>query len=68
MAVGLIQLSSKRNVVISDFRGKALVSIREFYEKDGKQLPAAKGERCTYCYTSSSLVLIILFAFVVFAC
>ena len=62
MAVGLIQLSNKRNVVISDFRGKPLVSIREFYEKDGKQLPAAKGERYTYCYTCSSLLLINLFA------
>ncbi|XP_075647017.1 retrovirus-related Pol polyprotein from transposon TNT 1-94 [Castanea sativa] len=39
----ICKLSNKRNVVISDFRGKALVSIREFYEKDGKQLPAAKG-------------------------
>ena len=40
----LIQLSNKRRVVIQDFRGKTLVSIREFYEKDGKQIPTAKGE------------------------
>ncbi|KAE7999352.1 hypothetical protein FH972_003792 [Carpinus fangiana] len=37
------KLSNKRRVVIQDFRGKTLVSIREFYEKDGKQIPTAKG-------------------------
>ncbi|KGN53421.1 RNA polymerase II transcriptional coactivator KELP [Cucumis sativus] len=36
-------LSSKRKVTIQDFRGKTLVSIREFYRKDGKDLPTAKG-------------------------
>ncbi|KAF9616407.1 hypothetical protein IFM89_029661 [Coptis chinensis] len=36
-------LSNKRRVTIQDFRGKTLVSIREYYEKDGKQLPSSKG-------------------------
>lgn len=36
-------LSSKRKVTIQDFRGKTLVSIREFYRKEGKDLPTAKG-------------------------
>ncbi|XP_022136923.1 RNA polymerase II transcriptional coactivator KELP-like [Momordica charantia] len=36
-------LSSKRKVTIQDFRGKTLVSIREFYRKDDKDLPTAKG-------------------------
>ncbi|KAJ3684708.1 hypothetical protein LUZ61_013872 [Rhynchospora tenuis] len=36
-------LSSKRRVTLQEFRGKTLVSIREFYEKDGKQLPSSKG-------------------------
>ncbi|XP_028770270.1 uncharacterized protein LOC114727722 [Neltuma alba] len=39
----ICQLSNKRNVVVHDFRGKKLVSIRDFYQKDGKQLPSAKG-------------------------
>ncbi|RVW43154.1 RNA polymerase II transcriptional coactivator KELP [Vitis vinifera] len=32
-----------RRVTIQDFRGKTLVSIREFYRKDGKELPSSKG-------------------------
>ncbi|KAL9330036.1 hypothetical protein ACSQ67_005039 [Phaseolus vulgaris] len=37
------QLSEKRRVTIQDFRGKTLVSIREYYKKDGKDLPTSKG-------------------------
>ncbi|XP_021297978.1 RNA polymerase II transcriptional coactivator KELP [Herrania umbratica] len=37
------RLSERRRVMIQDFRGKSLVSIREFYKKDGKELPSAKG-------------------------
>lgn len=40
---GLFQLSEKRKVTIQDFRGKTLVSIREYYRKDGKDLPTSKG-------------------------
>ncbi|KAK3194611.1 hypothetical protein Dsin_025921 [Dipteronia sinensis] len=39
----LVKLSDKRRVVIHEFRGKTLVSIRDFYQKDGKQLPSATG-------------------------
>ncbi|KAH7578060.1 hypothetical protein JRO89_XS01G0335700 [Xanthoceras sorbifolium] len=39
----ICQLSNKRRVAIQEFRGKTLVSIREYYKKDGKQLPSAKG-------------------------
>ncbi|KAI5083427.1 hypothetical protein GOP47_0003170 [Adiantum capillus-veneris] len=39
----ICQLSSKRNVSIQKFRGKTLVSIREYYEKDGELRPSAKG-------------------------
>ncbi|KAK6935541.1 DEK, C-terminal [Dillenia turbinata] len=37
------RLSDKRKVTIQDFRGKTLVSIREYYKKDGKELPSSKG-------------------------
>jgi hypothetical protein len=39
-----VQLSSKRRVTLSEFKGRSLVSIREFYVKDGKEMPSAKGE------------------------
>lgn len=35
-------ISSHRRVTISEFRGKSLVSIREYYEKDGQELPGKK--------------------------
>ncbi|XP_075496369.1 LOW QUALITY PROTEIN: RNA polymerase II transcriptional coactivator KELP-like [Primulina tabacum] len=42
---GLImcRLSKSRRVTISEFRGRTLVSIREYYNKGGKDLPSAKG-------------------------
>ncbi|XAR55150.1 hypothetical protein NMG60_11030562 [Bertholletia excelsa] len=39
----ICRLSEKRRVTIQDFRGKTLVSIREYYRRDGKDLPTAKG-------------------------
>ncbi|XP_042487837.1 RNA polymerase II transcriptional coactivator KELP-like [Macadamia integrifolia] len=39
----ICRLSNKRRVTIQDFRGKTLVSIREYYERDGKELPSSKG-------------------------
>lgn len=41
--LSFLQLSNKRRVTVQDFRGKTLVSIREYYEKEGKQLPTSKG-------------------------
>lgn len=37
------RLSHKRRVTVTDFRGKTLVSIREYYSKEGKELPTSKG-------------------------
>ncbi|KAK5128197.1 hypothetical protein LTR16_002603 [Cryomyces antarcticus] len=36
------EISKTRRVQISEFRGKNLISIREYYEKDGKMLPGKK--------------------------
>lgn len=33
----------RRKAAISGFRGKLMVNIREFYEKDGQVLPGPKG-------------------------
>lgn len=35
-------LSKSRRVTVSNFRGKAMVNIREYYEKDGHELPGKK--------------------------
>lgn len=43
----LCRLSSKRRVTLSEFKGRSLVSIREFYVKDGKEMPSAKGVSMT---------------------
>ncbi|KAH7841227.1 hypothetical protein Vadar_027326 [Vaccinium darrowii] len=39
----ICKLSGKRRVTMQEFRGKTLVSIREYYSKDGKDLPSSKG-------------------------
>ncbi|GKZ74373.1 hypothetical protein AnigIFM60653_009055 [Aspergillus niger] len=36
------EISKARRVTISSFRGKTLVNIREYYEKDGHELPGKK--------------------------
>ncbi|KAL5364571.1 transcriptional Coactivator p15-domain-containing protein [Aspergillus floccosus] len=37
------ELSKMRRVTVSSFRGKTMVNIREYYEKDGQVLPGKKG-------------------------
>ncbi|XP_054824445.1 RNA polymerase II transcriptional coactivator KELP [Prosopis cineraria] len=39
----ICKLSAQRRVTIQEFRGKTLISIREYYRKDGKELPSSKG-------------------------
>ncbi|XP_055625761.1 RNA polymerase II transcriptional coactivator [Toxorhynchites rutilus septentrionalis] len=37
------QLDRNRKVTVSEFKNKVYVNVREYYEKDGKQLPGKKG-------------------------
>ncbi|OQD79579.1 hypothetical protein PENANT_c048G08273 [Penicillium antarcticum] len=37
------EISKMRRVTVSSFRGKNMVSIREYYAKDGQELPGKKG-------------------------
>lgn len=37
------EISKARRVTVSAYRGKQMVSIREYYEKEGKWLPGKKG-------------------------
>jgi len=41
------EVSKMRRVTISKFRGKVLVNMREYYEKDGQELPGKK-VRCRH--------------------
>lgn len=36
------EISRMRRVTISNFRGRNMVNIREYYEKDGEELPGKK--------------------------
>lgn len=36
------EISRLRRVTISTFRGKTMVNIREYYEKEGQELPGKK--------------------------
>ena len=42
MALTLSQLTGKRRVQVSQFKGNTMIGIRELYEKDGKALPGKK--------------------------
>ncbi|XP_057966806.1 RNA polymerase II transcriptional coactivator KELP [Malania oleifera] len=39
----ICRISDRRRVTIQDFRGKTLVSIREYFKKDGRECPSSKG-------------------------
>ncbi|PGG97966.1 hypothetical protein AJ79_09021 [Helicocarpus griseus UAMH5409] len=36
-------ISRQRRLTISSFKGRTLVNVREYYEKDGQELPGKKG-------------------------
>lgn len=44
--VPFFQISKNRRVSVRSFGGKIIVDIREFYVKDGKQMPGRKGRCC----------------------
>ncbi|XP_055531386.1 RNA polymerase II transcriptional coactivator [Wyeomyia smithii] len=37
------QLDRNRKITVSEFKNKVYVNVREYYEKDGKELPGKKG-------------------------
>lgn len=39
----IMQLSKMRYATVSEFRGKVMVGIREYYEADGELRPGRKG-------------------------
>ena len=39
----ILQISKNRRVTVRNWQGKIVVDIREFYVKDGKQMPGKKG-------------------------
>lgn len=39
----MLQLSSKRRLGISEYKGNTSIAIRDYYEKDGKMLPGKTG-------------------------
>ncbi|SMY25663.1 unnamed protein product [Zymoseptoria tritici ST99CH_1A5] len=41
------EISNKRRLGVSTFKNNVMVSIREFYEKDGQMLPGKKGVTLT---------------------
>lgn len=44
----ICRLSHKRKVTVQEFKGKPLVSLREFFTKEGKELPTSKGTPFSY--------------------
>lgn len=40
---GKIDLGKNKKVSVREFKGKVLIDIREFYNKDGKDMPGKKG-------------------------
>lgn len=50
-----VELGGKKRAEISSFKGMTLLSLREFYEKDGTWLPGKKGISLTKSQVESLL-------------
>ena len=48
------ELTKKKRVSVSKWKGKILINFREFYEKDGQMLPTKKG----ICLTEDSWIIL----------
>ena len=44
------EISKMRRITISEFKGKRMVNIREYYEKDGQDLPGKKVISNQFCF------------------
>lgn len=42
------QITKKKKVSVSKFKGKVIINFREFYEKDGNLLPTKKGKKLNF--------------------
>ncbi|KAK7282281.1 hypothetical protein RIF29_10932 [Crotalaria pallida] len=42
-SIVVCEISKNRRVTVRNWQGKIVIDIREFYQKDGKQLPGKKG-------------------------
>lgn len=47
-------MSGKRRVGVQEFKGKVMVNVREYYEKDGQMLPGKKVRVYSFFYCFSS--------------
>lgn len=54
------QISKNRRVAVRNWQGKIMVDIREFFLKDGKQLPGKKGDDSTPSFHFLNLNLLYL--------
>ncbi|KAI8535306.1 hypothetical protein RHMOL_Rhmol10G0163800 [Rhododendron molle] len=59
----ICELSRNRRVSVRIFQGKIVVDIREFYVKDGKQMPGKKGP-----FLSLFILRVTFFSFFFFPC
>jgi hypothetical protein len=52
------EISRMRRVTVSSFRGKSMVNVREYYEKDGQELPGKKVSGLLFPFPHVLLILI----------
>jgi hypothetical protein len=51
------EISKARRVTVSEYKGKIMVAIREYYEKDDEMLPGKKASCHATCQFSGDLIL-----------
>ncbi|SMR64887.1 unnamed protein product [Zymoseptoria tritici ST99CH_3D1] len=53
------RISPRHRLQISDYKGKALISIREWYEKDGEVLPGMKASLLLFFFDAEGVVTVV---------